>query len=247
VDEEAEDRFTELARARLADTLSEAARMLTAPADPGDPAGPGTHAAPSGERAGGRGFDDVLLGRGARATLGLAPAPAEEPPAPSGPTASGPPIRLEPPVPVAAVAEVGELRRQVADLRGRVEHLQSELRTALERLASVPVASRAPATEPVPGPGLASVPVASRAPATEPVPGPPPELSRPVAGGGSPSTPAFAGPTPPAAPARPSPAAAEASPVGSAAGAPPDPPALPADGYTWAFTQTPRRRFWRRR
>ncbi|MGH2687894.1 MAG: hypothetical protein ACRDKW_03665, partial [Actinomycetota bacterium] len=96
MEEEAEDRFTELARARLADTLSEAARMLTGPADPGD--APGGPVAPAGERAGGRGFDDVLLGRTGRATLGFVPTPAEEPPAPSGRIGGNAPVRLEPPV-----------------------------------------------------------------------------------------------------------------------------------------------------
>ncbi|MGH2722265.1 MAG: hypothetical protein ACRDJO_11805, partial [Actinomycetota bacterium] len=80
MDEEAEDRFTELARMRLADTLSEAARMLTTPAD--DPRDPGDQAGPGRDLPGGRGFDDVLLGNRGPA-VGPVPAPAGEP------TASG--------------------------------------------------------------------------------------------------------------------------------------------------------------
>lgn len=70
MDEEAEDRFTELARTRLADTLSEAARLLSGPSE----------AAPA-RRTERLGIDEVLLGLSRHPTLGLVPDPssAQEP------------------------------------------------------------------------------------------------------------------------------------------------------------------------
>lgn len=122
MDEEAEDRFTELARTRLADTLSEAARMLSSP-PPDDP--------PS-RQAAGRGFDEILLARPAAVTLGLVPPLA--PPASPDPDAEADELR----------AEVNRLRAEVEAARCRVEAAEAraeeheaalrDLRGALDHL-----------------------------------------------------------------------------------------------------------------
>ena len=180
VDEEADDRFTELARTRLADTLSEAARMLSSP-DAGESAG---------DRAGRRGFDDFLLGR--PGPVRLAP-----PPPGTGPESSALDAKAE-----GLRNEVEGLREEIGDLRGEIERLETDIRTTIGQL-------------------------------TEATP-PPAEQARvrPVV---SLLDPALIAALP----------APEASPPAQA----PVPPSVsaPDDGYTWAFTETPRRRFWRRR
>jgi hypothetical protein len=187
MDEEVEERFTERARTRLADTLSEAARMLTAPPS-GDPL-PGPADRP------GRGFDDVLLSRPVSPRLGL------------DSDADGP-ARDE------GTDEIEQLRAEADRLRAENEHLlrRAEVAEAKaeEREAALEDLRRA----------LQQRPEAPQRTALS--------LIDPVL--------TFSPPT--RQPAQPAPA-----------GAPEEraPPPAPEDGYTWAFTRTPRRRFWRRR
>jgi hypothetical protein len=147
VDEEAEDRLTELARSRLADTLSEAARLLSGPSDP----------APA-RRTERLGIDEVLLGLSRHPSLSQDPdpesasSPSGEPPADApepapaagtpGPGAGGTP--RWPSGPSRLRTEVDQLREAVETARQRVEAAEAraeehetaldDLRTALDRL-----------------------------------------------------------------------------------------------------------------
>jgi hypothetical protein len=240
VEEETEDRFTELARTRLADTLSEAARMLSGP-PPDDP---------PPRRAAGRGFDETLLARPATAALGLVR--PLTPPASPDPDAEVDELR----------AEVDRLRAEVEAARRRVEAAEAraekheaalrDLRGALDHLghpARAPVLQELTAgagDEPEPTRPVALSEVAPSKVA--PMKPDPVEQPQPQAPDFHKATSGFG----PCGPNTVSPGDSQPDPLHNAAPGcySPGPPGTSSDdagnGYTWAFAeQPPRRRFWR--